>query len=347
MDPHNGKIVLINDWRREMSADLMILEKELSERRKNLIFSAYTTDLQKISFLAREGMGREEERFIKDTDICISAEGMSGISLMKKRDGKRILIGAAAPQLFNARMAVDHRRPTNIGLFYDGFTHVLPGSPFVYDLLKKTCRDRKTRYLTDVCTPLAMYMATPSCRDRVKEELKDLYPQLVGKKIIAIAGYGSPKKQKSSWLQEVSLKRILERMGPEWALVTNLEELLPSLCGVKASETAAFAFLERCHEPYKTAMMADVLVTNHGLWASAFAASGRPLLGMSYGDTGFEQFLMEKYPGLLIRNAQALTERLFREPDEEMRKMSRYLSYPASGKNPFDIISEILDEQVR
>lgn len=345
-DGRIASIVLVNDWRREFATDLQLLYQQLSEKCEDAALEAYRTDKTKVSFLAREGMGREEAQLFTDGETLISAEGMAGISLLKKKHtGKRILIGTPAPQLFNAQNALDRKRPTNIAHFYDGFTHVLPGSPFVRNLLKKTCHLRSVQVLDEVCTPLGYWMGQPQRAQSVKRDLEGLYPWLQGKRILAILGSGQPDKR-VAFLERVSLQTMLDSLPEGWAIVTNVEAFLKRAASLPPSCQEKLAYVNRCQETYKTAAMADVLVTGHGIWACAFAASRKPVFALAYGNTGFEQYMHRHYPDLYLSKEADLEKHLYEQMDKKVylsrhKDMLTYLSYD-THTDPTDCLMNVL-----
>lgn len=284
-----------------------------------------------LSPIQREGVALLEAQYFRGREFAnlVTNYGLAGIRTLKRQEMKRVLILTHYSQLFGAEMAVNRFHPSRFRQYHAGFTHIIPGSPFGLQLLKKTGCLNGSKVLKEMCTPFAWYLAQESSVQGAKAELAECCSGAKGKKVLSIVRTGKPNAKTEERYKDFRLSDLMERLGEDWFICTNMPEIVAGSASLPASYRSSFAFLSATWDSPEMAAAADILVTNSASLASSFSGTRKPLYLMRYNDSAFEQYISGTAKELLIEKGKDFAGMI--EPKAELsaqqEKLVSRLSY--------------------
>ena len=111
--------------------------------------------------------------------LCVDASLNSQINNMAP-EGQRILLAVPYDHQFKNMYLMEKRgRKFHLNTF-SRFTHIIAGSPFSADLLRRAYRIDGKELIENVSLPLAYNISLPERQDEVKERIFYYFPQARG-----------------------------------------------------------------------------------------------------------------------------------------------------------------------
>lgn len=293
--------------------------------------------------LAGHGYRRAKKTFSEGMTnaICVDASLSTRINNLAP-EGRRILLAVPYDYQFkNMVMMEEKGRQFHLNTIAR-FTHIIAGSPFTAELLKKAYRIEDKELIENVALPFAWDTAQAESRQTVQNQILYYFPQAEGKKILSIIVYGDEEKKRKDW-ENFDIKKMAGELGEDWFIFTNSELLMENAFSMSNRYKNCFGYMNRILPIPNLLYISDVLVTNNGRLATVFSIQNKPVYACQYNSNYFEKYMRLRYPGMFFSSAEQLHEYEFTigELTREQELFCRQMSYQ-KGSEPGQVVADIL-----
>ena len=289
-------ITFLSSRGRGIGAQMSVLRRYLREREDgaDFVFRTFSKNERLANDRAGQGNSKLRRRFLAGADNIVCVD-QSLVGNNYGEDSVRILM--ASPYEYQFRMALEAGQKEKKSGAFKKFTHIIPGSPFTEKLLEKAYDLPDTAILSGCALPFAWEVCHERMQREMREKLGFYYPQIKEKKVIAVILSG-PEEKNQKFLEAFDLKDCLDRIRGEYFVLTNSGVLVGSASALDAGYSDCFGFVSRIWKSRDMLAVADVLVTNNGWMASAFAGKRKPVFCPLAADLWFERYMQKNFVGM-------------------------------------------------
>lgn len=338
------EITFLSSRGRGLSNDLALVKEYLAKcQKEDVMFRYYLNNERHKNPLAAHGYRRAKKDFLAETTniLCVDASLSTKISNFSP-EGKRILYGVPYDYQFkNMYLMEEKGKDFNLNTFAR-FTHIIPGSPFTADLLKRAYRLEDKEIIEGVSLPFAYDTCQPEKRKMISELVTYYFPQAKDKKILSVIVYGDEETKRKDW-ESVDVKQWVKNLGEDWFVFTNSEILMENAFSMGNHYKESFGYVNRMLPVPDLLYVTDVLVTNNGRLASVFAIQDKPVYACQYSKNYFEKYMSAKYPEMYFANANRMCEEKYKSAscNQAQASFNKMMSYGIED-NVFSKTEEIL-----
>lgn len=338
------ELTFLSSRGRGLSNDLALVKDYLVEQSTDeMMFRYYLNNENHKNPLVAHGYRRAKKDFSKGMTnvLCVDSSLSSKINNMAP-DGQRILFGVSYDYQFkNMYLLEEKNRKFNLNTFAR-FTHIIPGSPFTAELLKRAYRMEGKELIENVSLPFAYDLCSLEKQKEIGERIFYYFPQARGKKILSVIVYGDEEMKRKDW-ESLDVKQWVKELGDDWFLFTNSDLLMENAFSMGNRYKENFGYMNKMLPIPNLLYISDVLVTNNGRLASAFSILDKPVYACRYGKNYFEKYMSWKYPGMYFPTVSAMCSHPFEaeEQTKEQKEFSRNMSY-GTDVNPCAKVADIL-----
>lgn len=324
------EITFLSSYGRGLSNDLALVKDYIvAQSSDEFMFRYYLNNEKHNNPLVAHGYRRAKKDFCDGVTnvICTDASLTSKINNMAP-EGQRILLAVPYDYQFKNMVLMEEKnRKFHLNTFAR-FTHIIPGSPFTADLLKRAYNMEDKEFIENVSLPLACDLCSAERQKEVAEHIFYYFPQARGKKILSVIVYGDMEMKRKDW-ESLDVKQWIKDLGDDWFLFTNSELLMNRTVSMGNHYKENFGYINKMLPVPDLLYVADVLVTNNGRLASAFSILDKPVYSCHYNKNYFEKYMSLKYPDMYFHDAAAMCDHSFKaeEKTETQKKFSRNMSY--------------------
>lgn len=324
------EITFLSSYGRGLSNDLALVKDYIvAQSSDEFMFRYYLNNEKHQNPLVAHGYRRAKKDFSNGMTnvLCIDASLTPQINNMAP-EGQRILLAVPYDYQFKNMYLMEKKgRKFNLNTFAR-FTHIIPGSPFTADLLKRAYRMEGKEIIDHVSLPLACDICSAERQKEVAESIFYYFPQARGKKILSVIVYGSEEMKRKDW-ESLDVKQWIKELGDEWFLFTNSELLMENTFSMGNHYKEKFGYINKILPVPDLLYVSDVLVTNNGRLASAFSILEKPVYACGYNKNYFERYMSLIYPEMYFRNAAEMCAHPFmtEEQTETQKRFSKNMSY--------------------
>lgn len=336
------KISFVSSKNRGITLDMLVVKDFFRVNDEKVEFKdAVANENAKNSLVKKGNISIRKEYCKNNTDIICVDGSIAGKLPKNAPEGKRVLI--ATPYDYQFKAINEHDK----GAFkkkntYKNFTHIIVGSPFEKELLKKCYNTPKSEIIDQVCLPYSWRLNQEEFKKKHYGKYCKHYPMLKGKKILAILLTGELDEDEENPYAEVNWNKIFDNLDDDWIIFTNSGKLLENMTHIGYEHRNQFVYSNRTFDTREVLSFADCLVTNSGLYATYFAVRQKPIYCLKYTNCQFEKYMKRKFSNLYIKNVEDIDMTKFSEFTSENEKFCEYFSYDC-GENPSAKISEIFE----
>lgn len=338
------EITFLSSRGRGLSNDLALVKNFFTNQTSEEIMLRYylNNELHK-NPLAGHGYRRAKKTFCQGMSnaICVDASLSTNLNNLAP-EGKRILLAVPYDYQFkNMVMMEEKNRQFHLNTLAR-FTHIIAGSPFTAELLKKAYRLEGRELIENVALPFAWDTLQPESRKRVQDKIRFYFPQVEGKKVLSIIVYGDVEKKRKDW-ENFDIRKFTGELGEDWFVFTNSELLMENAFAMSNRYKSCFGYLDRLLPVPDLLYISDVLVTNNGRLATAFSIQKKPLYACQYNRNYFEQYMSSHYPGMYLSGAEQLHDQEFTIDGltGEQKEFCNQMSYDGDTE-PCGLVADIL-----
>lgn len=340
---NNKTITFLSSRGRGMNADLSLLHGFLSDGTE---WSEYSCRLflkseRTKNAVVNAGIQKARKTFSESAvnSICID-NSLTGKS--EEDEGVRILYSVPYDYQFKNYIAAK-KKSCNFRTF-QSFTHIVPGSPFSEELLRRAYDTEGKKIVAGTAHPLAWDVCQKASREKARKKLEFYFPAIKGKKILSIIMNGERKEQEK-FFKDFSFDSFMEKLGPDWLVLSTSEEMRD--CSFTyTGDKEAFGYIDHIVPASVLVYVADVLVTNEGRFAAAYAGRGKPVYCPRIKKNYFEKFMDAEYPELVLKKADQMTEIDFeREGLTEMQRRFCSQFWYADAEEPYSALQIIRENE--
>lgn len=333
---------------REMNIDLKLikdyLEENLSETEFHYFFKSNATKIP----AANRQIEKARLSLCKNFKNIICMDSSIPIKIPSAAPGeRRILSVAPYDYIFNEYLnfVENPEKPPKKTFFR--CTHVIPGAPFITNLLKEHYEFEQAEILSDICSPFSWHLSQEPCRKQMRQDFYTMYPQAKGKKILSLllVNQGNKEKDDNEVFLDFPLKEFIEKMGEEWFFITNSMDILNMSEILSFDYFSHIACMKNQFNINNLLYVSDMLITNSSKHGIAFVPTKNPVYCLDYGDKYFSKYMKDFYPSLYFEKAADMMKINFQKEilSEDEQKFYREFSYDVK-ENPCEKIREILEQ---
>ncbi len=287
------EITFLSSRGRGLSNDLALLKDYLAKQSgEDVKLRYYLNNERHKNPLAAHGYRRAKKDFMEGMTnvVCVDASLSTKINNLAP-EGSRILLGVPYDYQFKNMFLMESKgKEFNLNTFAR-FTHIIPGSPFTADLLKRAYRLEDKEIIEGVSLPFAYDIGDAKRRENVSELIYYYFPHARDKKILSVIVYGDEEMKRKDW-ETIDVKQWMKELGEEWFVFTNSEILMENAFSMGNQYKKSFGYVNRILPVPDLLYATDVLVTNNGRLASAFSILEKPLYVCRYNKNYFEKYVL-------------------------------------------------------
>lgn len=338
------EITFLSSRGRGLCQDLSLMKTFLSKQcGEACMFRYYLNNELHPNPLAAHGYRRAKKSFCEGMTnvICADTSLSSNLNNLAP-EGSRILLAVPYDYQFKNMVLMEQRKKQFHLRTMSRFTHLVAGSPFTAELLKRAYRLEDRELIEGVNLPLAWDTLQPESRRLVQENILFYYPQAAGKKILSIIVYGNEEQRRKDW-ENFDMKAFTKKLGEDWFVFTNSELLMENAFEMSNRYKSCFGYMNRVLPVPALLYLSDVLVTNNGRLAAAFSIQNKPVFVCQYNKNYFEKYVSYAYPELYFSTADQMAQFDYSVAalTEEQKRFCGQMSY-AGGKEPYGAVAELL-----
>lgn len=336
-------ISFISCRKRAITLDLKLVKNYLAQNISEIEFSYFTKSENTLNPMTNQGIRKARLDFCQDLDniICIDAS-LSGTIPPPAPGIKRLLISIPFDYQFQEFLAHTVNSSLPRKKTFKNFTHILTGSPFGSDLLKRSYEINKIQVIDNICLPLSWDIVQKKNEQSKKRKFEFYYPCIKNKKIFSIITVGE-KEDIANSFQKFNLEKFLNYLGDSWFVFTNSKNLLNSAIQLSSEYNHSFGYIDSLLPALELLYFSDVLITNYSKYATCFAIKRKPVYYLKCADNMFGTYIHEYYPNLYLDTLDCLFEIPLENEQGNNIIFSRFsdeFSYPAL-KDPFEVICNL------
>lgn len=338
------EITFLSSRGRSLSTDLSLVKSYLAQLPgEDLWFRYYLNNELHRNPVAGYGFRRAKKTFCEGMTnaICVDASLASNLNNLAP-EGQRILLAVPYDYQFKNMVLMEEKKKQFRLRTMSRFTHIIAGSPFAAELLKRAYRLEDRELIEGVNLPFAWDTVQPDSRQKMQDRIYFYFPQARGKKVLAVIVYGDEDKKRKDW-ENFDTKQFTKNLGPDWFVFTNSELLMENAFSMSNRYKENFGYMDRILPVPSLLYLADVLVTNNGRLAAGFSLQKKPVYACQYNKNYFEKYMSLRYPGLYFSRADQLLSHPFAAGPltEEQNRFCAQMSY-SDGQAPYETIAGIL-----
>lgn len=225
------------------------LQRTIPDATINYFISAHDDSNETV----RKSVYAESEKLKKDVDILIGLDGYLPKDLLKHVKGKKYLLNLP-----------DAGEPTRMEAYFAGYDYLVVFDKESAEIFRKKCKKKRIEILLSKVDPFKLELSNPKEKEKAREELIMRYPQISGKRILAVTTRGVCNKKYIEKYKGMNLKQLLGKLPENMILMSNCPQL----------ELAAASLPQKYSEKYivfgqrhliDVLMSADWNYTNIGL----------------------------------------------------------------------------------
>ncbi|MCI9127189.1 MAG: hypothetical protein HFG28_08330 [Eubacterium sp.] len=331
------KISISSSRKRGLTPDLRLVQKYLKNNVDDFEISYFMADETSKNRMAKKGFKDAKKRYCNTVEnvICVDAS----IQAKKYKTGKKVLIGVPYDYQFKALNRVETESDYKKTNSFKGFDYIIAGSPFTKEVYTKCYNIPNSQVIENVVTPMAWNMRREKAERESREKYEIMFPQMKGKKVIAILTNGKVKEDVPSPYEKFDLKKVLDSIDSSYFVITNSDEILNHAITLGSEYTDKFAYINKALDSRRILYFAEYLFTNSGMYASYMSGREKPVYSINYVDNNFEKFMKRRFPHLHVEDLNNITQYL--KGYREINKIfTQYFSYEVS-ENPCEVIKDI------
>lgn len=331
------KISISSSRKRGLTPDLRLVQKYLKNNVDDFEISYFMADETSKNRMAKKGFKDAKKRYCNTVEnvICVDAS----IQAKKYKTGKKVLIGVPYDYQFKAINRVETESDYKKTNSFKGFDYIIAGSPFTKEVYTKCYNIPNSQVIENVVTPMAWNMRREKAERESREKYEIMFPQMKGKKVIAILTNGKVKEDVPSPYEKFDLKKVLDSIDSSYFVITNSDEILNHAITLGSEYTDKFAYINKALDSRRILYFAEYLFTNSGMYASYMSGREKPVYSINYVDNNFEKFMKRRFPHLHVEDLNNVTQYL--KGYREINKIfTQYFSYEVS-ENPCEVIKDI------
>ncbi len=331
------KISISSSRKRGLTPDLRLVQKYLKNNVDDFEISYFIADETSKNRMAKKGFKDAKKRYCNTVEnvICVDAS----IQAKKYKTGKKVLIGVPYDYQFKALNRVEIESDYKKTNSFKGFDYIIAGSPFTKEVYTKCYNIPNSQVIENVVTPMAWNMRREKAERESREKYEIMFPQMKGKKVIAILTNGKVKEDVPSPYEKFDLKKVLDSIDSSYFVITNSDEILNHAITLGSEYTDKFAYINKALDSRRILYFAEYLFTNSGMYASYMSGREKPVYSINYVDNNFEKFMKRRFPHLHVEDLNNVTQYL--KGYREINKIfTQYFSYEVS-ENPCEVIKDI------
>ncbi|MGN0353864.1 MAG: hypothetical protein ACI4EI_02170 [Muricoprocola sp.] len=341
----SNAVTFLSAKKRGMNIDLKLIQEYLRKRFPDITYRYFTGNELTDNEWKNQGIRKLKEEFCRDTDTVICMDASVSGSLKNVQPGqKRILLALPFDYQFYNFLEEEEMDSDNKKLKkgFKGFTHIIAPSLFCRKMLEQYYDLTDITVISEVCTPFGRDICDPVQQRNILEQMKYYFPEIERKKVIAILISGE-KEEEDGVFEEADWEKILDHMGKENLVLTNSRRILNGMTGLPLKYRESFGYMDNQFPARNLLAIADVLITNNGLFASYFAAKRKEVYCLESYGTNFEQYMEKYYGELYLKHANDMLKIDFagNSQAEKQKEFQEFHSYEP-GMSPFEKIAEIV-----
>lgn len=338
---NNKTITFLSSRGRGMNADLSLLHGFLSESGEwnEYSFRFFSKSERTKNPMVNAGALKARKTFSeKATNVICIDNSLTGKT--EEDEGVRMLFSVPYDYQFKNYLAVKERKKKCNFRTFQSFTHIVPGSPFSEELLEMAYETEHKKIVTGTAHPLAWEVCQDSAREKAIKKLEFYFPEIRQKKVLSLIINGEEKEQEK-FFKDFSLNELTEKLGQDWIVLTTSEKMRDSSFSF-VGEKDNFGYIDHIVSPSVLVYVADVLITNEGRFAAAYAGKGKPIYCPRVKGNFFEKFMDTYYTDLVLKKAEHILEIDFNKAEltETQSKFCKQFWYP-DAKEPYTVLQDI------
>ncbi len=338
------EISFLSSRGRGLSNDLALVKDYLvAQESDEIMFRYYLNNEMHKNPLAAHGYRRAKKDFSEGMTnvLCMDASLTAKINNMAE-EGQRILLAVPYDYQFkNMYLMEEKDKKFHLNTFAR-FSHIIAGSPFTAELLKRAYRMEDKEIIENVSLPFAYDICSPKRREAISGKIYAYFPQARAKKVLSVIVYGDEEAKRKDW-ESLDVKRWIKELGDDWFLFTNSELLMENAFSMSNRYKENFGYINKILPVPDLLYVSDVLVTNNGRLASVFSIQNKPVFACHYNKNYFEKYMSLKYPEMYFDDAAEMSSYKFEtgERNEAQKEFCRNMSYGTEA-DPFHKVTDIL-----
>lgn len=338
------EITFLSSRGRSLSTDLSLVKNYLvGLPGENLWLRYYLNNEMHKNPVAGYGYRRAKKTFCEGMTnaICVDTSLAANLNNLAP-EGQRILLAVPYEYQFKNMVRMEEKKKQFRLRTMSRFTHIIAGSPFTAELLKRGYRLEDKELIEGVNLPFAWDTMQPDSRQEMQNRVYFYFPQARGKKVLAVIVYGDEDKKHKDW-ESFPVKQFTKNLGEDWFVFTNSEQLMENAFSMSNRYKESFGYVDRILPVPSLLYLADVLITNNGRLAAGFSLQKKPVYACQYNKNYFERYMSLCYPELYFSRAEQLLDYPFATDSltAEQKRFCSQMSYP-DGQGPYETVAEIL-----
>lgn len=336
----NKSITILSSRGRGISADLSYMRTHLMRENdmSHVSFRSFSKNERTDNDLVNQGVTKMRRQFCENAAhiICVDAS----LSGKANAEGQRLLLASPYDYQFKNVMRAQ-KGERRIGTLRK-FSHIIAGSPFTEKLLRDRYRLDGTEVIPHVALPLAWEVCRREPGEHMREKAALYFPEVKEKRVLYLLMAKMEDGGRQPFFGELSLRDFLDGLGDGWMVFTNSEAFMEAACALPERYRTSFAYIHQRMQVHELLYITDVLVTNNGRMAAAFAGRGKPVYCSLCHNSSFEQYMRAHYRELCIANAKELALKPLGEGEisEQGRDFCRTFYYDGA-ENPYETAAGI------
>ena len=344
---NNDTISFLSTRGRAMNIDLKLIQDYLATTLSDINFEYFLKNTATKVPAANQQLEKVRLSFCQNTKKLLCMDASIPIKLAPaKPDERRILTLAPYDYLFNEYLKYIENPEAEHKKTFIRCTHVIPGSPFMSELMKNFyVFDEESVLIDNLCLPFSWDIIQKSPKEKLRREFEYFYPQAKGKKILSIITVNQNFTEEIEQLfSDLNFKDFLDKLGTDWFIITNNMNLLEKAKRLSSLYSDCFGYMKGHFNVNNLLYFSDILVTNSSKHACSFAATSKPVYYLNYGKKHFGRYMKQFYPDLYLETAGELmnidyTKEILSDAEKNFCQM---FSYPESA-NPFEQIYKLFN----
>lgn len=186
------------------------LQRTIPDATINYFISAHDDSNETV----RKSVYAESEKLKKDVDVLIGLDGYLPKNLLKHVKGKKYLLNLP-----------DVGEPTHMETYFAGYDYLVVFDKDSVEKFKKKCKKKGVEILLGKDDPFKLELSNLKEKERARKDLIMRYPQISGKRILAITTRGFCNKKYIEKYKGMNLRKILKELPEDVILMSNCPQL--------------------------------------------------------------------------------------------------------------------------
>lgn len=333
-------ITILSSRGRGISADLSLMRTHLvsENNMEHVAFRSFSKNERTDNDIINQGVAKMRRQFCEKAEHVICVDASFGGRIYDPA-GIRLLLASPYDYQFKNTLLAE-KKPGRFNALKK-FTHIIAGSPFTEKLLQNSYHLEGTEIIGQTALPLAWEVCQEERRRAEKEKIAFYYPEMLQKKVLVILMAGTETKKDVPFFGTFPVREFMDKLGKDWFVFTNSMAMMENACTLPACYRANFGYINHLMQIHDLLYAADVLLTNNGRLAAAFAGCRKPVYCPLCNNSSYEQYMKAHYRELCIANTDGMLCCPWEENTDALLKFCDDFYY-LGAQSPFKKTAELL-----